>query len=154
VGPLVSERQRDRVEGYIAKGGAQGARLVVGGGRPAGEKTGWFVEPTVFADVDNSHTIAREEIFGPVVTITPYTDDDDAVRIANDSEYGLAGTVWTTDSERGLGVARRVETGTVGINHYSPDLHSPMSGVKASGGGLKLGPEALTTYQRFQSVYL
>jgi aldehyde dehydrogenase (NAD+) len=154
VGPLVSERQRDRVEGYIAKGKEQDARLVAGGGRPAGEQTGWFIEPTVFAEVDNSHTIAREEIFGPVVTITPYTDDDEAVRIANDSEYGLAGTVWTTDSERGLGVARRVETGTVGINHYTPDIHSPMSGVKASGGGLKLGPEALTTYQRFQSVYL
>lgn len=154
VGPLVSERQRDRVEGYIATGREQGARLVVGGGRPAQQKTGWFVEPTVFADVDNSHTIAREEIFGPVVTITPYADDDDAVRIANDSEYGLGGTVWTTDAERGLGVARRVETGTIGINHYTPDIHSPMSGIKASGLGLKLGPEALMSYQRFQSVYL
>jgi aldehyde dehydrogenase (NAD+) len=153
VGPLVSERQRERVEGYVAKGTEQGARLVVGG-RPAGERSGWFVDPTVFADVDNSHTIAREEIFGPVVTITPYADDDEAVRIANDSDYGLAGTVWTSDPERGLAVARRVEAGTVGINHYTPDIHSPMSGVKASGVGLKLGPEALTTYRRFQSVYL
>ena len=108
VGPLVSRRQRDRVEGYIAKGFAEGARLVVGGGRPARQDTGWFVEPTVFADVDNSHTIAREEIFGPVVTITPYSDDDDAVRIANDSEYGLAATIWTESAERGTNMAKRV----------------------------------------------
>lgn len=154
MGPLVSRRQRERVEGYIAKGKEQGARLVVGGGRPAQQKTGWFVEPTVFADVDNSQAIAREEIFGPVVTITPYTDDDDAVRLANDSAYGLGGTVWTMDPNRGLSVAQRVETGTIGINHYLPDIHSPMSGIKASGPGLKLGPEALLSYERFQSIYL
>jgi aldehyde dehydrogenase (NAD+) len=97
LGPLISERQRDRVEGYIAKGSEEGARLVTGGGRPVGQLKGWFVEPTVFADVDNSHTIARAEIFGPVMTITPY--DDDAVRLANDSGYGLAGTVWTRDGD-------------------------------------------------------
>jgi len=154
VGPLVSERQRERVEGYIAQGSQEGARLVVGGGRPAGQETGWFVEPTVFADVDNSSTIAREEIFGPVVTITPYTDDEDAVRIANDSEYGLGGTVWTTNPERGLGVARRIESGTIGLNGYRPDLRSPMSATKASGLGLKLGPEGLRSYQGFRSIYL
>jgi aldehyde dehydrogenase (NAD+) len=114
IGPLVSERQRDRVEQYIATGKAQGDRVVVGGGRPGGHKSGWFVEPTVFADVDNSHIIAREEIFGPVVTITPYADDDDAVRIANDCDYGLAATIWTTDAERGADLARRIEAGTVG----------------------------------------
>jgi aldehyde dehydrogenase (NAD+) len=108
----------------------------------------------VFADVDNAHTIAAEEIFGPVVTITPYADVDDAVRIANDSEYGPAGTVWTTDAERGLAPARRVETETVGINHYTDDIPSPMSGIRASGVAFKLGPEALTIYPRFQSVYL
>ena len=84
------------------------------------QDTGWFVEPTVFADVDNAQVIAREEIFGPVVTVTPYTDDDDAVRIANDSEYGLAGTVWTTDAQRGLAVARRLETGSVASTITSP----------------------------------
>ena len=150
----MSRRQRDRVEGYIAKGLAEGARLVVGGGRPARQDTGWFVEPTVFADVDNSHTIAREEIFGPVVTITPYSDDDDAVRIANDSEYGLAATIWTESAERGTNMAKRVSTGTVGINDYAADFHSPTSMVKASGLGVKFGPESLLSYQRFQSVYL
>ena len=154
VGPLVSRRQRDRVEGYIAKGLAEGARLVVGGGRPARLDTGWFVEPTVFADVDNSHTIAREEIFGPVVTITRYSDDDDAVRIANDSEYGLAATIWTESAERGTNMAKRVSAGTVGINDYEADIHSPTSMVKASGLGVKFGPESLLSYQRFQSVYL
>ncbi len=89
-----------------------------------------------------------------MVTITPYTDDDDAVRLANDSAYGLRGTVWTMDPNRGLSVAQRVETGTIGINHYLPDIHSPMSGIKASGLGLKLGPEALLSYERFQSIYL
>jgi acyl-CoA reductase-like NAD-dependent aldehyde dehydrogenase len=154
VGPLVSRRQRDSVEGYIAKGREEGARLVAGGGRPAEQKTGWFVEPTVFADVENSSTIAREEIFGPVVTITPYSDDEDAIRIANDSEYGLGGTVWTTDAERGLAVARHIESGTVGLNGYRPDLHSPMPAIKASGLGVKLGPEGLRSYQGFRSVYL
>ena len=154
VGPLVSRQQRDRVEGYIAKGREEGARLVAGGGRPAEQQRGWFVDPTVFADVDNSSTIAQEEIFGPVVTITPYTDDEDAVRLANDSEYGLGGTVWTTDPERGLNVARHIESGTVGLNGYRPDLHSPMSAIKASGLGVKLGPEGLRAYQGFRSVYL
>jgi acyl-CoA reductase-like NAD-dependent aldehyde dehydrogenase len=154
VGPLVSERQRDRVEAYIAKGLSEGARLVVGGGRPASHQKGWFVDPTVFADVDNTHTIAREEIFGPVVTVTPYEDDDDAVRVANDSEYGLAGTVWTSDHDRGLAVAQRMVTGSVGINHYAPDLESPTTMIRASGIGLKFGPEALTSYRRYQSVYL
>jgi aldehyde dehydrogenase (NAD+) len=154
IGPLVSARQRDRVECYIAKGKAEGSRVVVGGGRPAGQKAGWFVEPTVFADVDNSYVVAREEIFGPVVTITPYADDDDAVRIANDCDYGLAATVWTTDAERGADVARRIDAGTVGINHYLPDHNSPTSLIKASGVGVKYGREALMSYQRFQSVYL
>lgn len=154
IGPLVSERQRARVESYLARGTAEGARLVVGGGRPKDLTRGWFVEPTVFADVDNAATIAQEEIFGPVVTVTPYDDDDDAVRLANDSEYGLAATVWTRDDDRGLAIARRIVTGSVGLNHYQPDLYSPASMTKASGVGLKFGPEALAAYQRFQSVYL
>jgi acyl-CoA reductase-like NAD-dependent aldehyde dehydrogenase len=153
IGPLVSARQRDRVERYIAIGRDSGARLVTGGGRPAGEATGWFVEPTVFADVDNRDTIAREEIFGPVVTITGYDGDDEAVRLADDSEYGLAATVWTGDPDRGLAVARRLRTGTVGLNGYTPDLNAPTTMIKASGTGVKFGPEALRSYQRFQSVY-
>jgi acyl-CoA reductase-like NAD-dependent aldehyde dehydrogenase len=153
IGPMASDRQRDRVEGYIAKGKAEGARVVVGGGRPAGQDRGWFVEPTIFADVDNNHTIAQEEIFGPVLSLIPYSDVDDAVRIANDSDFGLGGTVWTRDKERGLGVARRVQTGTIGVNTYLPDPTAPFGGVKASGLGRELGPESIGHYQQIQSIY-
>ncbi|WP_020124210.1 aldehyde dehydrogenase [Streptomyces canus] len=152
VGPMASARQRDRVEGYIEKGRTEGARLVVGGSRPTLEK-GYYVTPTVFADVDNSQVIAREEIFGPVLTVIPYTDEDDAVRIANDSEYGLGGTVWTNDDERAMRVARRMHTGTVGLNHYTVDPAAPFGGVKASGLGREFGPEALLNYQQVKSIY-
>ena len=153
IGPLASIAQRDRVEGYIAKGKAEGAKVVIGGGRPAAQEKGWFVEPTIFADVDNNHTIAQEEIFGPVLSLIKYTDDDDAVRIANDSDYGLGGTVWTGDDERGLGVARRVQTGTIGVNTYMPDPSAPFGGIKASGLGRELGPEAVGHYQQVKSIY-
>jgi aldehyde dehydrogenase (NAD+) len=153
IGPMVSARQRERVEGYIAKGRSEGGRTVTGGGRPEGLDRGWFVEPTVFADVRNDHVIAREEIFGPVLSVIPYDDIDHAVGIANDSEYGLGGTVWTSDVERGESVARRVQTGTVGINSYLPDPAAPFGGVKNSGIGRELGPEGLAAYQQLQSVY-
>ena len=153
VGPMASSAQRERVESYIAKGRSEGARLVTGGGRPADQDKGWFVEPTIFADVDNNHTIAQEEIFGPVLSLIRYTDEADAVRIANDSEYGLGGSVWTRDRERGLGVARRVQTGTIGINQYLPDPKAPFGGVKASGLGRELSPEALTHYQQYKSIF-
>jgi aldehyde dehydrogenase (NAD+) len=153
IGPLVSQAQRERVEGYIAAGLREGARLVTGGGRPADQPAGWFVEPTVFADVDPATTIAREEIFGPVVTITPYDGDGEAIRLANDSEYGLAATVWTSNHERGLDVARRIVAGTVGINGYTPEISAPTTMIKASGIGVKFGPEALHANQRFQSIY-
>jgi aldehyde dehydrogenase (NAD+) len=153
VGPLVSRRQRDRVEGYIAKGRAEGGRITTGGGRPQGLDRGWFVQPTIFADVDNDFTPAREEIFGPVLCVLPYHDVDDAVRIANDSDYGLGGTVWGTDSERALAVARRVHTGSVGINGYALDLGAPFGGVKGSGLGRELGPEGLASYQQLKSIY-
>jgi acyl-CoA reductase-like NAD-dependent aldehyde dehydrogenase len=153
IGPMASDRQRDRVEGYIAKGKSEGARVVVGGGRPAGRDKGWFVEPTIFADVDNNHTIAQEEIFGPVLSLIPYGDDADAVRIANDSDFGLGGSVWTADRERGIGVARRVQTGSIGINHYLPDPAAPFGGVKASGLGRELSPEAISHYQQYKSIY-
>ncbi|WP_376765910.1 aldehyde dehydrogenase [Amycolatopsis pithecellobii] len=152
-GPMASKAQLDRVLGYLELGRASDARLVAGGGRPAGLARGWFVEPTVFADVDNRERIAQEEIFGPVVTITPYEDEDDAVRLANDSEYGLGGSVWTADEDRGLALARRVRTGTIGLNYYLQDLGAPFGGMKGSGLGRELGPEALDSYLEFQSVY-
>ena len=153
IGPLASARQRERVEGYIEKGRAEGARVVAGGGRPAELDRGWFVEPTIFADVDNSHTIAREEIFGPVLAVIPYEGVDQAVAIANDSEFGLGGSVWTADHERAEAVARRVQTGSIGINHYMLDPVGPFGGVKASGLGRELGPEGLAAYLQTQSIY-
>ncbi len=153
IGPLVSAAQRERVLGHIESGRAGGYQITTGGGVPADLAQGWFVEPTVFAGVDNSAPIAQEEIFGPVLTITEYADTDDAVRIANDSVYGLGGTVWTADEERGLELARRIRTGTVGVNHYALDLTAPFGGVKASGLGRELGPEGLAPYLAPKSVY-
>lgn len=153
VGPLVAERQRKRVEGYLEVGREEGAVVATGGGRPAGLDHGWFVEPTVLRDVDNSMRVAREEIFGPVVVVIPYEDDDDAVRIANDSDYGLSGSVWTTDTERGVAVAERIRTGTVGVNAIGTlDFGSPFGGFKASGIGRELGPEGLEEYLEYQSI--
>jgi betaine-aldehyde dehydrogenase len=155
VGPLVAERQRDRVLGYIEKGRAEGAKVAVGGGRPAGIDRGWFVEPTLFAGVDNGMTIAQEEIFGPVLAVLPYDDPDDAVRIANDSDYGLSGSVWTSDVEAGIDVARRVRTGTYGINQFGTlDMRNPFGGFKASGVGRELGPEGLSAYLETKSIVL
>jgi aldehyde dehydrogenase (NAD+) len=152
IGPMASSRHRDRVEGYIRTAKEEGARLVTGGGRPAGR--GWFVEPTVFADVTNDQTIAREEVFGPVLSVIPYDGEEDAVRIANDSDYGLGGSVWTRDTEHGTDVARRIQTGTIGVNQYLPDPAAPFGGVKGSGLGRELGPEGLLAYQQLQSIYL
>ncbi len=154
IGPLATATQRKRVENYIARGKAEGSRLTAGGGRPAHLDRGWFVEPTVFADVDNGQVIAQEEIFGPVLVVIPYEDEDDAVRLANDSAYGLAGSVWTRDTEHGLEVARRINTGSIGINHYMSDPVAPFGGVKASGIGRELGPEGLAGYQQPKSLYL
>ena len=152
IGPMVSARQRDRVEGYVAKGKAEGAR-VVAGGRPTEQQRGWFVQPTVFADVQNDQTIAREEIFGPVLSVIPYGSDDEALSIANDSDYGLAGSIWTTDQDRGEALARRVQTGTIGVNHFMVDPAAPFGGTKASGMGRELGPEGLQAYLWAQSIY-
>ncbi len=154
LGPLVAERQRDRVEGYIEIGRSEGARVVAGGGRPEGLDTGWFVDATVFADVDNSMRIAQEEIFGPVLCVIGYDDEEDAVAIANDSEYGLAGSVWTGDPDHGLDVARRIRTGTFGINQYLMDFSSPFGGFKASGLGREFGPEGLSAYLEPKSIAL
>jgi acyl-CoA reductase-like NAD-dependent aldehyde dehydrogenase len=154
IGPMASERQRDRVVSYIAKGKGDGARITTGGGRPAGLDAGWFVEPTIFADVDNNYVIAQEEIFGPVLSLIPYDDDEQAVNIANASDFGLGGSVWTADHDRGVAVAQRVSSGTVGINGYLPDPTAPFGGVKASGLGRELGPEALSAYLSQKSIYL
>jgi aldehyde dehydrogenase (NAD+) len=154
IGPLVAERQQERVEKYIALGQEEGARIVVGGnGRPAGIDKGWYVQPTVFADVDNSMRIAQEEIFGPVLAVIPFDDVDDAVRIANDSEFGLAGSVWTGDPAGiGMDVARRVRTGTFGVNQYSMDFVAPFGGFKASGIGREFGKEGLEHYLELKTI--
>jgi aldehyde dehydrogenase (NAD+) len=152
-GPMASETHLQRVLGYIEVGRNSSARLITGGGRPADQDRGWFVEPTVFADVDNNDQLAREEVFGPVMAVIPYDGDDEAVRIANDSNYGLGGSVWSADEERGLNVARRVRTGTVGVNYYDIDLGAPFGGMKDSGIGRELGPEALNNYLEYKSIY-
>ena len=154
VGPLIAERQRERVEGYIRTGIDEGARLTTGGGRPAGLDTGWYVEPTVFADVDNKMRIAQEEIFGPVVVVIPYTDTEDALAIANDNNYGLSGSVWTADVAAGLDVARGVRTGTYTVNGFGMDWGSPFGGFKDSGLGRELGPEGLEEYLEYKSINL
>jgi betaine-aldehyde dehydrogenase len=152
IGPLVAKRQQDRVEGYISVGQSEGAKVVTGGSRASGADRGWYVAPTVFADVQPGMKIAREEIFGPVLAVIPYEDEEDAVRIANDSDYGLAGTVWTADIDHGMQVARRVRTGTYGVNMYMIETCAPFGGYKASGIGRELGPEGLMSYLEYKSI--
>ncbi len=146
-GPQISALQRERVLGYIEQGKAEGARVVVGGGRPAQFDKGFYVEPTLFADVDNSMSIAREEIFGPVLVVVPFDDDDDAVRLANENQYGLGVGVTSASEERAMAVARRVRAGTAGVNGgvwYGPD--APFGGYKASGIGRQNGIEGFEQY--------
>ena len=153
VGPMASREHRDRVLGYIEKGRGE-ARLVTGGGAPASPNRGFFVEPTVFADVGNDAVIAREEIFGPVLAVIAYDGEDEAVRIANDTSYGLGGSVFSADSDHALAVARRVASGTVGVNGYMPSLGAPFGGIKDSGIGREFGPEAIGSYQQTKSLYV
>jgi aldehyde dehydrogenase (NAD+) len=153
MGPLVSKKQHERVLGYIERGRQEGARVVTGGGVPAHLPKGYFVEPTLFADVDNSMTIAREEIFGPVLVMIGYEDDDDAVRIANDSPYGLSGSITSGDLERARGVARRIRTGTLSLNGgiwYGAD--APFGGYKQSGIGRQCGIEGLEIFTETKTV--
>ena len=151
----MSARQRDRVESYIAAGRRDGTRVALGGGRPADFERGWYVEPTIFVDVDNSMTIARDEIFGPVVCVIEYDDEENAIAIANDSDYGLGGAVFTGDVARGISVARRIKTGTCRINEAPPGGGGgPFGGVKRSGIGRKRGPEGYEPYFDVQTVTL
>jgi aldehyde dehydrogenase (NAD+) len=152
-GPQVSAKQRERVLGYIEKGKEEGARVVVGGGRPAHLPHGWYVESTLFADVDNSMTIAQEEIFGPVLVVIPFDDDNDAVRIANDSPYGLSGMVASGSEARALAVARKIRAGTMGVNggiFYGAD--APFGGYKASGVGRQGGLEGFAQYVETKTI--
>ena len=155
LGPLVSETQLERVRGYIEKGQAEGARLVTGGTEPPdGLDRGYFVRPTVFSDVKPDMTIAQEEIFGPVLAILPYDDEEDAIRIANDSVYGLAGGVWSADEERAKRVASRIRTGQVEINGGAFNPMAPFGGYKCSGHGRELGRYGLEEFLVAKSLQL
>ena len=153
MGPLINAKQRDRVLGYIEKGVEEGAKLLVGGGRPPQFEKGYFVEPTLFVDVDPDATIAQEEIFGPVLAVIPFDDDDDAVRIANNSSYGLSGAVSSASLDRAMAVARRIRTGTLGVNGgmwFGPD--SPFGGYKQSGIGREHGIEGFEEYLQVKTI--
>ncbi|MEU5879266.1 aldehyde dehydrogenase [Spirillospora sp. NPDC047279] len=151
IGPLVAKRQQERVEGYIRIGQDEGAKVIAGGlNRP--HDRGWYVAPTVFGDVTNNMRIAQEEIFGPVLALIAYDDEDDAVRIANDSNFGLGGSVWTADVDHGVEVARRVRTGSCGVNLYVLDANTPFGGYKDSGLGRELGPEGLSPYLEYKAI--
>lgn len=153
IGPVVSRRQRDRIEGLLEGAKRDGAVAVCGGGRPADQDRGWFIEPTIFTGVDNAMEIAQTEVFGPVLAVLPYENEDEAVAIANDSAYGLGGGVWSADVERAADIATRLRTGTVTINHgMLLDFNSPFGGFKNSGLGRELGPEGLAPYLELQSI--
>ncbi|MFE0692449.1 aldehyde dehydrogenase [Streptomyces sp. NPDC058869] len=154
VGPLVARRQQQRSLDYIRLGQEEGAKILTGGSRPASQERGWYVEPTLFGSVDNSMRIAREEIFGPVICLIPYGDEADAVRIADDSPYGLSGSVWTADTERGIDIARRIRTGTYSVNTFSLDMLGPFGGYKNSGLGREFGPEGYGEFFEHKMIHL
>jgi len=146
LGPLVTEGHRERVLGYIKQAVEDGATVATGGGIPEGLDKGWYVEATLLTNVRNDMTVAQEEIFGPVIALIPYEDEEDAVRIANDSQFGLAGSVFTGDPVRGFQIARRIRTGTFRVNTMSADFNSSFGGYKQSGLGREHGPYAIDEY--------
>jgi len=146
VSPLISEAHRKRVLGYVRKGVEEGAKLATGGKVPEHLPNGWFVEPTLLTNVSNDMTVAQEEIFGPVVVMIPYDDEEDAIRIANDSDYGLSGAVFTSDPAHGFDVARRIRTGTYSVNTFAADFNSPFGGYKRSGIGREHGVAGFEGY--------
>jgi len=153
LGPVVSKRQFERVQGYIAKGIAEGARVVCGGaGRPEGLSKGYYVKPTIFSGVDNQMTIAREEIFGPVLCIIPYETEEQAIAIANDTPYGLAAYVWSQDKLRARRVGSRIRAGQVALNGSSGDMHTPFGGFKMSGNGREWGEAGLRDFLEIKAV--
>jgi acyl-CoA reductase-like NAD-dependent aldehyde dehydrogenase len=154
MGPLTMARQLERVQGYIAAGRSEGARIACGGGRPKGFSKGYYIEPTVFTDVKPDMRIAQEEIFGPVVSIITYTDEDDAVAKANDTTYGLSGAVFTTNPDRGYAIARRMRTGSVTVNGMIVDPKHPFGGFKQSGIGREGGPEGLDNYVETKTIHI
>jgi aldehyde dehydrogenase (NAD+) len=154
VGPLVSDLQWNKVQNLIQQGIDEGATLVAGGtGRPDGIEKGYFARPTVFANVSNDMTIAREEIFGPVLSIIPYEDEDEAVRIANDTPYGLSGYVSSSDLDRARKIAARMRTGMVHINGAWADSASPFGGYKQSGNGREWGAHGIDEFLEVKSIY-
>jgi aldehyde dehydrogenase (NAD+) len=155
LGPLATQTQRDRVLGYIEKGESEGARVVTGqADRAALPERGYYVPPTVFAGVDPGATIAQEEIFGPVLSVIRYQDEDDAVRIANSTQYGLAGAVWSADRDHAIAVGRRLRTGQVDINGARFNPSAPFGGYKQSGNGRELGRHGLSEFLLVKSLQL
>jgi aldehyde dehydrogenase (NAD+) len=152
LGPVIREERRVKIEEYIAAGKSEGARLTTGGGRPPDKPRGYFLQPTVFADVRNDMRIAREEIFGPVLSVLPFTDVEDAIRIANDSPYGLGGAIYSADTAKALEVAKRIRTGTININNGLNIQNLPFGGFKESGIGREGGRWGLDEYTEIQSI--
>jgi len=153
--PLINTRQLDRVLGLITRGQEEGARLVCGGGRAEGDlAVGNFVTPTLFADVSNDMSIAREEIFGPVLSVIPFDEEADAVALANDTDYGLAATVWTADVRRAMRMTKAIKAGTVGVNGYQLEPNSPFGGFRQSGLGREGGRAAIESYTELKTVLL